>query len=436
MLTSLGAGALTVLLLPLSPASARDRGPGFATVTATAETPSAFDDEAGGDADADDPALWVSPTDGDDSVVVGALKNGGLGVYALDGGLLQSVPAAPAPAGAEEGSRFNNVDVVTGVSVGGVVRDLAVVSDRGRDRIRVYAIDPRGAAAGAAVLTDVTAPDTAPVFSASEAEVDEQRTAYGLAAGRTTDGGGVVLTTRRNTTEYATLRLVPGPGGSIGYRQESRAALPAEFRLPGGATWTPCEEPGEGPQSEGSVYDPRSGSWYVAQEDVGIWNLRQRGNGTWSQDLVDRVRDYGVPAVYDEDTESCVVSGPDPGQGGRYLTADAEGLTIATRADGKGYLFASSQGDSTFAVYDLGGAHRYVGGFRVADGPATDGVQNSDGATVTTAPVGSAFPHGLLVVHDGENTPVTEDAEGEERVDTDFKLVPLERVAVPLELRL
>ncbi|MPQ96731.1 phytase [Modestobacter sp. I12A-02628] len=434
-MTAVGGGVLVLVLLPVPSALAKPDGTRWATVTASVETPSAFDDEAGGNADADDPALWVHPTDGDRSVVVGALKNGGLGVYGLDGALLQSLPAAPAPPGATEAGRYNNVDVVTGVRLGGRTLDLAVVSDRGRDRVRVFSIDPRGSAAGAGVLTDVTAPDVAPVFSADESEVDEQATAYGLAAGRTPDGGAVVLTTRRHSTDFATLRLVAGPDGTVGYRTESRGALPTEFALPGGGSWTPCEEPGELPQMEGSVYDPASGSWYVAQEDVGIWHLSQDERGAWSQRLVDRVRAYGVPATFDEESETCQVTGDDPGQGGTHLTADAEGLTIAQRADGKGYLFASSQGDSTFAVYELRGSNRYVGGFRVADGAGIDGVQHSDGATVTTKPVGTAFPHGLLITHDGENTPTTEDADGEDRVDTDFKLVPLERVARPLGLR-
>jgi 3-phytase len=52
-----------------------------------------------------------------------------------------------------------------------------------------------------------------------------------------------------------------------------------------------------------------------------------------------------------------------------------------------------------------------------------DGVQHSDGAAVTTKPLGPLFPHGLLAVHDGENTPGDGDREG-----TNFKLVRLEQL--------
>nr|WP_276611051.1 phytase [Kineococcus siccus] len=424
-------------LLPLSPAAAApSREPRWATVTATAETPAVFDDEADGNADADDPALWTSRTAPGDSVVVATLKNGGLAAYALDGSLLQRLAVPATPAGAEEASRYNNVDVVQGARIGGRTLDLAVVSDRGRDRVRVFAIDPRGAAAGAAVLRDVTAPGAAPVFSASEAAVDEQETAYGLAAGLDARGGVQVLTTRRHTTDYAVLDLVAGPGGTVGYREVSRSSLPAEFTLSTGGTWSPCEEPGEGPQMEGTVRDPASGAWFVAQEDVGIWRLTVEGGATTSRRLLDTVRGFGVPATYDAGTESCEVSGPDPGVGGTHLTADAEGLTVAPKAGGGTYLFASSQGDSTFAVYDVSRKARYVGGFSVADGPGIDGVQHSDGATLSTSPLGPDFPHGVFVSHDGEETPTVAGADGEARVSTGFTLVPLERITTPLGLRL
>lgn len=410
------AAALALALLPISSASAAP-APRWATVGPTAATPSVHDDTAGGKADADDPAIWVSPTAPADSVVLGTLKNGGLDVYALDGSLLQHVDAG-------KDGRWNNVDVVQGARIGDRVLDLAVVSDRGRDRLRVFAIDPRGAAAGARVVRDVTAPDAARVFSATEADVADQETAYGVAAGRLSDGSVRVLATRRHSTDFAVLDLVPGPAGTVGYRQRLRSSLPGSFAVPGGS-WSPCEKPGEGPQMEGSVFDPTSGDWFVAQEDVGIWRI---SGDTWSRWLVDRVRDFGVPATWDEATESCRVTGADPGLGGTRLSADAEGLTIAHDRRGT-HLFASSQGDSTFAVYSLRGrSAAYTGGFAVVESPTADGAQHSDGAAVTTAALGPRFPHGLFVTQDGESTRPGD----EDRVSTGFRFVPLERIATPL----
>ncbi len=158
---------IAALVLPQSPAGAVS-SPALPVIPALRETPTAFDDEAGGNADADDPAIWVHRAHPERSVVLGALKNGGLAAYDLKGHLLQTVKAPEAPNEEAEEGRFNNVDIALGVRSGRGRVDLAVVSDRGRDRIRTYRIDVRGATAGRSVLTDVTAPGVAPVFSSTE----------------------------------------------------------------------------------------------------------------------------------------------------------------------------------------------------------------------------------------------------------------------------
>jgi 3-phytase len=380
-----------VSLLTAVPASAAPRDP--APVLQT----QAFVDDAGAspaDADADDPAIWVHPRDPERSVVLGTLKEGGLAAFDLGARTLQLVPAGP-------GGRFNNVDVVG---------DLAVVSDRGRDRVRVYRIDPAGSAAGAHVLRDVTDPAAAPVFSASESEVDDQRTAYGLAAGRDPRTGvRWVAVTRRHETRVALLRLADRPGGTVGTEPVATVDLPSTFRLPDGSAWSPCEEPGERPQLEGSVLDGRV--LYTAQEDVGIWRIPLTPSGFGRPELVDRVRSFGVPQRWNDD--ACVPDGPDPGYGGRWLTADAEGLAVAN-----GTLFASSQGDSRFVVYG-----RHVRDLRIVAGRGTDSVEHSDGSAISTAPLGRRFPHGLLVVHDGERRPAAGDLP-----TTGFAFVRLEDV--------
>ncbi|ADJ44078.1 hydrolase [Amycolatopsis mediterranei S699] len=382
-----------VALLTAVPASAAPREP--APVLQT----QAFVDDPGAspaNADADDPAIWVHPRDPERSVVLGTLKEGGLAAFDLGARTLQLVPAGP-------GGRFNNVDVVG---------DLAVVSDRGRDRVRVYRIDPAGSAAGSSVLHDVTDPAAAPVFSAFESEVDRQRTAYGLAAGRDPRTGvRWVAVTRRHETRVALLKLVDRPGGTVGTEPIATVDLPARFRLPDGTTWSPCEEPGEGPQLEGSVLDGRV--LYTAQEDVGIWRIPLTPSGFGRPELIDRVRSFGVPQRWDAATEECVPDGPDPGYGGRWLTADAEGLALAN-----GTLFASSQGDSRFVVYG-----KHVRDLRIVAGRGTDSVEHSDGSAISTVSLGRRFPHGLLVVHDGERRPAAGDLP-----TTGFAFVRLEDV--------
>ncbi|MFC7586450.1 phytase [Nonomuraea antimicrobica] len=168
------------------------------------------------------------------------------------------------------------------------------------------------------------------------------------------------------------------------------------------------------------VVDGARGVLYAAQEDVGIWRLRADLTGRPA--LMDKVKEYGRQDTYDPETEECL-PGQDRGYGGDHLSADAEGLTIYEDGRRDGYLLASSQGDDTFAAYDRAD-NTHIGQFRVTSGPRADGAEVSDGAMVTSAALGSAFPEGLLVVHDGADTP----ADGDREV-TNFKFVDWRQVA-------
>ncbi|MFD0689697.1 phytase [Actinomadura fibrosa] len=422
--------ALTAAVLPAAPAAAG--ADTLAQVRATLETPPNFDDAAGGDANADDPAIWSHPDDRGGDLVVATLKQGGLAVYDAAGRQIQRLPAPAPPRPGDEPGRFNNVDLVYGFQLGRRKVDLAVVSDRGRDTVRAYAIDPAKAAAHRAPLADVTDPAAAPVFSSSPDEVNEQATAYGLASWTDARGTSYAAVSQRHTSRIGVVRLEATAAGTVTYRHVRDVDLPVSFALPGGGTWAPCEDPGEGPQVEGMVADPENGALFAAQEDVGIWRVPLGGG---SPRLVDKVKDFGVPATYDPVTEECAPSGPDPGVGGKHLTADAEGLTIYRQDDGEGYLLASSQGDNTFVVYDRESPERYLGHFRVAPGATVDGSEVCDGAMVTSAPVGR-FEDGLLVVHDGVNTPEAVDGSGEVRENTNFKYVDWKDVADPLDLEI
>nr|WP_234323553.1 phytase [Streptomyces sp. NRRL F-2580] len=427
----MAAATLVALGVVAGPAHARgDHGavPALPQVQASLETPSLFDDEAGGNANADDPAIWRNEKDPDRSLVIATAKEGGLRVYDLDGRQVQSLPAPRPPREGDAPGRFNNVDLITGLRFpGGARHDVAVVSDRGRDQLRVYRIDPRRPSAP---LVDVTDESAAPqVFSADQDEVNDQRTVYGLAA--YTDrrsGRSFAVTSRRHATALALAELLPDAQGKVGYRTVRTTSLPSSFTLPDGKAWTPCGEPGELPQVEGMVVDPDTGDLYAGQEDVGIWKLDADLRSPAR--LIEKVRSFGVPGTRNPATEECD-AGADPGFGGRHVSADVEGLTIWRDPEHPGhggYLLASSQGDDTFAVFDRERGNAYVRSFRIAAGTrpgVPDGSQECDGAAVTSAPLGRRFPNGLLVVQDGANTPGTTGPDGEARTDTDFKFVDL-----------
>ncbi|MBP2322587.1 3-phytase [Kibdelosporangium banguiense] len=381
---------LLAVLLAGAPASAAGRP----EVKAQAETPGLFDDEEGGNADADDPAIWVNDREPGRSIVVATAKEGGLYSYRLDGTQIKHVPAPARPGPEHAPGRFNNVDIVG---------DIAIVSDRGRDQIRFYQVNG---------LVDVTAPDVPFVFNTTQSEVDEQQTAYGLTAWYDKrDRATYVLVSRRSTTRVALLRVEPR-GAKFSYKVVRTLDLPAEFTLPNGVKWQPCDEPGQQPQVEGMVVDYRTGTLYAGQEDVGIWRMSARLDD--KPVLIDKVREFGIPGTYDPSTEECT-PGKDPGFGGKHVSADVEGLTIHY---GRNLLLASSQGDNSFAAYDLPGRYRTSFQVKYKD----DLVQESDGAAVIGTGLGHRFPNGLLVVQDGDNT-------GEPRDSTNFKFVGWDDVA-------
>ncbi|MEH1017382.1 phytase [Micromonospora sp. CPCC 206060] len=235
------------------------------------------------------------------------------------------------------------------------------------------------------------------------------------------DGTAYALVSRRSTPEVGSFRLV-AEGATVSYRPVDRLALPSTFTLPDGSAWSPCADPGDGPQVEGTVVDPATGVAYLAQETVGLWRIPVRGGRfQGAPQVVEHTREYGVPAAYDAEEDECVVDhAADPGFGGR-IAADVEGLTIRQQGRYDGTLVVSSQGDDTFYTYDRR-TLRPLGRFAVTDGRRVDGSQECDGAAVVSTPL-PGYPGGLLVVQDGANTPDVTGPDGEARPNTNFKFL-------------
>ncbi|WP_160665806.1 phytase [Pseudarthrobacter sp. ATCC 49987] len=146
--------------------------------------------------------------------------------------------------------------------------------------------------------------------------------------------------------------------------------------------------------TESCVADDQLGHLYVGQEDVGIWKYGAEPDAGSDRSSVDAV-------------------------GSGRLEADIEGMSIAYGADEAGYLFVSSQGNSTIAVYDRSGSNPFLKSFEVSANGSVDAVTGTDGLDVTTGNAGPQFEQGLLVVHDESN------ADG---ATSNLKYVPLSAV--------
>ncbi len=360
------------------------------TVLPVVETPQVIDDDENLPAnaipgDADDPAIYVHPTDPSQSLVISSLKDGGLATFDLSGQLVQNI--LPVDFG---DIRYNNVDLVYGFKLGSQSVDLAVASDRENDTLAIFQIDST-----TRQLTNITADDIPESIFGVD---DSEQTAYGLGAYTSlVSGKSYVFVSQREGDQVAQLELVDNEDGQVSAVLVRTLSVP----IPAGGEL-------EDAQVEGIVVDRELGYLYVGQENGGIYKFSAEPSGSDTGVLIDAVKPEGS-----------------------NLEADVEGLTIYYAGDGKGYLLASSQGDNTFAVYTREGNNEYLGNFAVGEFGGIDGVQESDGADVINVPLGPQFPSGLLVVQDGSNDPaVVVDDDGElQNISTNFKFVPWENVA-------
>lgn len=418
--------------------------------------PFASYDEAPATVDADDPAIWVHPQRPGESLIIGTLKDAGLVVYDLRGRVLQLIAPPnlptilhqdpPTPAGLNLGppnpcresagatfGRFNNVDVAYGVRFGKHRRDVAVVTDRGCDRLRVYAIDPDHPQGP---LVDITADDAPRLYpwrvvqpsviqpaeldSGFQANpLDDQDTGYGV--GLWHDGDDLyAFVSQRNRSTLRQVKLIATPDGKVTYRAVRAFLFDPNFRLrqrgEPALHWTPCREnANEDPQSEGIIIDPASDTLYVAFETIGVYRIPlshrlPSAMRVGREFLFEPVQSFGKPyhAVPDDDEFECeydAAGEPEDGTvvapgsnafAGAHLAVDVEGLAIYETGRKSGYLVVSSQGDNTFHVYERRGGNRHLGAFTVEE------TGDSDGVAITSAALGRAFPAGIVAVQNGE----------------------------------
>ena len=151
-------------------------------------------------------------------------------------------------------------------------------------------------------------------------------------------------------------------------------------------------------QSEGCVVDDRTATLYVGEEDVGVWKFGARKG--------DSVAPVSVAKA-----------------DGQRLVIDTEGVAIAAEGTRGGYLVASSQGDSAYAVWRLPDLS-YAGRFRIVANGALGGTSETDGIEISTAPY-PGYPGGLMIAQDGDNLPAAQN----------FKLVRWRDVKRALKLR-
>lgn len=175
-----------------------------------------------GDA-ADDPAIWVHPARGSQSLILATDKKRGLAVYGLDGRERQFLPVG----------RINNVDLRQGLSYGGRRLDLAVATQRDEAGLVLFGVSPGGKVSELARL------------KTGLADI------YGVCVGRNAEGG---LDVFPNDKDGRVLRLRLKLAGKTWHVEPA-----GEFRLDS--------------QPEGCVVDEAHQALFVGEEKRGVWRL-------------------------------------------------------------------------------------------------------------------------------------------------------------------
>jgi 3-phytase len=305
--------------------------------------------------DADDPAIWVHPSDPTKSVILGTDKDkvdGGLHVWDLQGNKAQVVKL-PRP---------NNVDVRYDFKLGDRSVDVAVVNLRLTKEIKVFEITRRDG-----TLIDITA--------AGGIKTPELDKPYGLCLyKRAADGALFVIASSGDGPSSRSLhqyRLWPDGTGKV--RGEYVRAF------------------GQGTiidKVEGLVADDDLGYVYASDEDVAIRKYHadpERGDNA-------QLAEFGR---------------------GDGVRSDREGLAIYECTDKTGHLLVSSQKAeksggkngknervSTVKVYRREGdngnphAHALLATIETIGSVETDGLEVTNRAALPT------YPNGFLVKHD------------------------------------
>ncbi len=296
---------------------------------------------------ADDPAIWIHPTNPEKSVIIGTDKDEGLWVWDLSGKKLQQVPL---------GTAVNNVDLRYSFKLGGGEVDIVAANLRKIGKVAVFRINP-----------DYTGSDILITLADKDSKNNDiQKDSYAFALYRRPSDGNMYLFDRAKKKKGGALRqfLIEDDGSGKGVKV------------------TPVRDLNySGKVNEGTVADDELGFLYTAEEGKGIHKY------------------YADP---DKSGDPISLFALDDG-----ITSDREGLALYKCADGTGYLLLSDQGDSgmkvpsSVKIYERQGDNKFVKTVFTTDSRGRGDQQETDGLDVTSVSLPPLFPQGFVITHDG-----------------------------------
>lgn len=215
------------------------------TIVASAETRSV----AG---DADDPAIWVHPTDPGLSLIIGTDKDNGLHTWDLDGRPVQFIP----------NGEPNNVDLRYGFDLGGDKVDIVAMDNRRQHRIEVYRVEP----------------ETRQLVNISGDGIESDLTeTYGFCMYRSPATRKVYAFVNDKDGDVEQYELAADAKGIV------RGDLVRSFDV--------------GTRTEGCVADDETGTFFVSAERIAVWRYGAEPDAGTDRHLVDDAAGHLVPEV-------------------------------------------------------------------------------------------------------------------------------------------
>jgi 3-phytase len=257
----------------------------------------------GGADGADDPSIWIHPSDTTQSTIIGTDKFGGLAVYDLSGKQLQYLPDGD----------INNVDLRYNFPLGDQPATLVTAGNQTNNSIAIYRVDP-----ATRLLSNAAARTIIPAL-----------VIYGSCMYHSPTSGSYYVFVNAEDGAVEQWELLAAPGGQVD------AVLRRSFDV--------------GTRVEGCVADDLAQTFYIGEEAVGIWKYGAEPDTGDTRTLVDSTAAGGHLtsnveglAIYYTNT------------GGGYLIASSQGsdtFVIYQRGGNNAYV-------ATFAIVAGNGVDR------------------------------------------------------------------------------
>lgn len=276
--------------------------------------------------DTDDPAIWINPQDASKSIIIGTDKDtdGGLYAFDLNGKIINKVLGLKRP---------NNVDLEYGFILNGKKTDIAAVTERETNTVKLYSL-----------------PELKEVGEISVFEGETARGPMGISMYKNPQTEEIFVIVGRKSG--------PADGYLWQYKlSEKNGSITGEVVRKFGK-YSGLKE------IESIAVDDEMGYIYYSDEQFGVHKY------------------YADPEKGNEELSVF-------GKGD--FTSDVEGISIYPTSKGKGYILVSNQQNDTFNVY----LREDQSKGRIAEIPVS--TLESDGSEVTNVNLGPKFPKGVFV---------------------------------------